>query len=206
MFAYGRLLGICFSADWRQRRADAAGLRAMTVVPLRWMRQGRVAHRAAGVLFISALTAAMAACTPVSARRVQPGMSQAEVRDRLGAPTLVRPRAGEGEYWYFVSGPVGLTTVRIRFTAGGRVEDASQVLSEDDFNRKVRLRRTTREQLLDEFGPPASVERFERSESEVWVYRYLEASTRMVNNIYIDGSAGVVRRMDMRLDPSELTR
>jgi len=132
-------------------------------------------------------------------------MTQAEVRKRAGVPTEERPLPKGETAWYYVNGPQGYTTYRVRFAPDGRAMGVEQVLTMDNFDRKIKPLRTNREELLQEFGRPAEIANFPRMGVEVWKYRYLDTSAEMVNDVYVDAATGVVRRFDIYRDPAYMT-
>ena len=148
------------------------------------------------------LLSLLAACHMVLSDRIAPGMTEAEVQGRAGAPTEQRTLADGSTAWYYVNGPQGWTTYRVRFTKEGRVAEVAQVLTIDNFEKRIKPRYTNREQLAQELGRPASIAFFPRMDEEVWQYRYMEQTTEMLCDVHIDEGTGVVKRLDTYRDPA----
>lgn len=116
-----------------------------------------------------ALLAGCAALAPPP----QPGQSEAQVQQRLGAPTARYALAGGATRLEFATGPFGRETWMVDLDAGGRVTAAAQVLEAGRLAAfQARAPGLTRDELLRELGRPGE-RRGARLGGETWSWRYV---------------------------------
>jgi hypothetical protein len=151
------------------------------------------------LLLVTALVLAACAAIPRS-DSVRTGESQAQVRERLGAPSAERMLAGGNVAWYYVSGPSGFETWRVVFGPGGAVSQYAQVLTAANFERM--RDGATRETVLDRVGPPMEQMSFRRTATEAWTYRWRDGSLEMIADAVFDAHSGEVKYVGIYRDPA----
>jgi hypothetical protein len=150
---------------------------------------------------LAALASSLLGCA-LNASRIVPGSSAADVKALAGSPSEQRPLAGGLKAWYYVMGPEGWTTYRIRLDANDRVLDVEQVLTEGNFRARLTANSTTRNDVLESFGRPALVTRFPNLAEEVWTYRYREGTREYLNDIHFEAATGIVKSYSLYPDPA----
>jgi len=119
------------------------------------------------ILILAALVA-FAGCASYGS--VAPGESADQVRSRLGSPSDVWKDAGGAETWEYRTAPAGWYTYMIDFGPDHAVRGVRQVLS-DEYFAKIQ-RGMPREEVHRLLGGPKQVNRFSRSNQEVWTWRF----------------------------------
>jgi hypothetical protein len=119
----------------------------------------------------SLLVVAVLAGCAADPRSIAPGMSASELDARFGAPAAAGRLASGEEYRDYSRQPFGYTISRVTFTAEGRVREAHNLLTEDNFkNLHVGM---TPEEVRAVVGPsPASEQRAYGGGTKSWTYRY----------------------------------
>jgi outer membrane protein assembly factor BamE (lipoprotein component of BamABCDE complex) len=147
------------------------------------------------------LVATLAACAAVPrADSVRLGDSQAQVRERLGAPSVERTLADGQLAWYYVTGPSGFETWRVVFGPGGAVAEYRQVLTAANF--EWMRGGATREAILDRMGPPMERMGFWRTGTETWTYRWRDVTLEMIGQPVFEAQTGVVKYVGIFRDPA----
>ena|SRR5579871_1971733 len=141
-----------------------------------------------------------AACSYTAAHRVQPGEAADEVLRSAGRPTTETTLADGTKEWFYVHGPGGYTTTRVRFSPDGRVIDESQVLTEENFRRSLAPGRTTERDVLDSLGPPGAQTRHPNLDDVVWTYRWMNVQQPYLLDVHFRGSSGVVATYNLYPD------
>jgi hypothetical protein len=128
----------------------------------------RLRMRSAGVLLAAALLAGCATVAP------SPGMPQAELLQRWGAPTSRYALPAGNVRLEYATGPYGRTTWMVDIDAQGRVTRASQVLGEAGFLavQTQAAQGLSREELLRWIGRPGERRHGGWPGGEVWAWRY----------------------------------
>ncbi len=121
---------------------------------------------------------------------VHPGMTRAQVQERLGAPTAVVPLPGGEERLQYSGQPLGQSATMIDLDASGHVLRDRQVLTAADFARIQPG--WSRADVLREFGPPAKIDRVLSWDGDVWTYRW-RADGDMFYWVYFDPAGQVGR-------------
>jgi outer membrane protein assembly factor BamE (lipoprotein component of BamABCDE complex) len=143
---------------------------------------------------------ALSGCAQLFVSSIAPGASATDVRAKLGAPADERTLAGGVRAWDYVAGPLGYTTHRITFDASNRVSSVSQLLTEQTF-RGIKRDESTRDDVLALIGRPRETMVFDRSQTEVWSYRYMDGTLEMLNDVYFSTTTGKVRYYALYRDP-----
>jgi len=116
---------------------------------------------------------ALAACAGWSRPPPQPGQSEAEARQRLGAATARYALPGGTARLEFATGPWGRETWMVDLDTGGRVSAARQVLGEASFAAfQAKAPGMSREELLRTLGTPGERRSGGWQGGEVWSWRY----------------------------------
>ncbi len=147
-----------------------------------------------------AIACALAGC---SVQPIQRGMDRATVIDRMGTPTRVLPLPS-GTRLQYSRQPSGQQAYMVDLDAGGHVVQVRQVLTAAEFAR-IKPATWTREQVLREFGPPASVDRVANWPYDILTYRWFEVQD-MFYWVYLDGRNRVQRTeqgVDYRVDTKD---
>lgn len=116
---------------------------------------------------------------------VTPGMSREEVVTRLGQPGAV-VALGSGSRLQYSGQPVGQFAFMVDLDASGKVLRARQVLNARDFER-IELGKWTREDVLREFGRPASVDHVALWKGDILTYRWRDVQD-MFYWVYLDAN------------------
>lgn len=113
---------------------------------------------------------AVAACSSYAPPTDPAGMTQDQLRVRMGAPEMQRPLEGGGVRLEYPTGPYGHHTWFVDVDASGRVLRSEQVLTEQNFNQIVpgMAQANVRQRL----GRPNSVSMLARDRGVVWNYRF----------------------------------
>ena len=150
---------------------------------------------------ILAAALALAACAAIPRPgSVRAGESQAQVRERLGAPGAERKLAGGNLAWYYMTGPSGFETWRVVFGPGGTVTEYAQVLTAANF---AWMREgATREEVLDRVGPPMEQMSFWRTATDAWTYRWRDGTYEMIAQPVFDAASGAVKYVGIFRDPA----
>lgn len=144
---------------------------------------------------------ALAGCDQVGIEKLVPGQStEADVRQALGAPEMVREEEHGARRLEFPRGPEGQRTYFVRMDANGRYVGIEQVLRPDNFARvSVGMQQDAVREIL---GRPTQVERFALKPDEtVWTWRWLEDNREPKVFIVYLGPDGAVRRTESAVDP-----
>jgi hypothetical protein len=139
----------------------------------------------------------MASCA--SPDRIPNGQTEAEVRQRYGAPLAEVPIPG-GKRLQYVDPPFAQTGYMVDLDASGRVVRAEQVMDDAHFGR-VKVGQDTMATVERDFGPPSRVSFYRVSgRNPVWNYKYLQTAFPMMMSVYFD-ERGVVSRLESGPDP-----
>ena len=150
---------------------------------------------------ILAAALSLAACAAIPrADSVRVGESQAQVRERLGAPGAERKLAGGNPAWYYVTGPSGFETWRVVFAPGGTVAEYAQVLTAANF--QWMREGAHREEVLDRVGPPMERMSFWRTATDAWTYRWRDGTFEMIAQPVFDAESGAVKFVGIFRDPA----
>ncbi len=146
--------------------------------------QGR--HRAAWVVSLIACTCVVACAF----NSVRPGMSRQEAIARMGQPSREMPLPG-GTRLQYSRQPAGQQVYNVDLDAGGQVLQVRQMLVASEFAR-IAVGSWTRDDVLQAFGPPASVDHVANWPGDILTYRWHDVQD-MFFWVYLD-PANVVRR------------
>jgi len=149
---------------------------------------------------ILAAALSLAACAAIPRHdSVRVGESQAQVRDRLGAPAAERKLAGGNLAWYYPTGPSGFETWRVVYAPGGSVAEYAQVLTAENF--QWMREGATREEVLDRVGPPMEQMSFWRTATDAWTYRWRHGTFEKIAQPVFDAASGAVKYVGIFRDP-----
>lgn len=130
------------------------------------------APRSLALLALPVLLAACAAFAPMP----QPGQTEAEVLQRLGAPTGRYTLPDGGTRLEYATGPFGRQTWMVDVDGAGRVTAVRQVLGEASFAafqaQHARNPQMQRDELLRTLGRPGERRSGGWQGGEVWSWRY----------------------------------
>jgi len=125
---------------------------------------------AASAIALACLLAGCAGYAAYGPGDLKPGQPAADVRARMGEPTLQSRRPDGGVRLDYGRGPYGKHTYRVELDAAGRVQRIGQLLNERNFEA-LPLRIEAAE-VLDRLGPPSERRGGWRGLGEVWSYRF----------------------------------
>ena len=134
----------------------------------------RLIYRAAALAAAAFSLIALTACDPQRISELQPGVStEADVRDRFGAPENVWEEPGGARTFEYNRQPAGQVNYMITIGPDGRVSALRQVLTAETFARvSPGMRMDEVRRLL---GKPAKVTPYELKRESHADWRYLEA-------------------------------
>jgi len=141
--------------------------------------------------------AGLAGCAGMP-ERLAPGTPRSDIETRLGQPTAVHPLVS-GTQLQYSRQPAGQQVYNLALDAQGRLRQVDQVMDLAWFHR-IGVDTWTRQQVLQQFGRPALVERVARFDGDIWTYRFLEVGWSRQAHIHFD-PAGVVRRVMFTDEP-----
>jgi hypothetical protein len=138
--------------------------------------------------------AVLAGCASVDGRGLEPGTPAAQVEDLMGPAADSRKQAN-GETWlYFKRQPYGRQNYVARIDPDGRLIAIEQRLHDENL-KLVQAGTTTRDEVRNLFGPPASITDFPRMKRETWEYR-----------MFPTGSSGAPMILYVQFSPDGVTR
>lgn len=131
--------------------------------------------------------------------------TQEALRAAKGEPSSTRLLNDGGRVLFYASGPLGTTTWRYEFDAGGRLRQSAQVLNEVSF-AQLKRGETNTEDLVRQIGPPWRTVRFERLSETAWDYRFVDAWGYYSEFSAIFDDNGVLRHTAVnRIEPNDRT-
>jgi hypothetical protein len=125
---------------------------------------------------------------------ISPGTPSQEVQARVGAPSSVWKNLDGSEVWEYPQGPLGTQTYMVSFGPEHVVRDIRPVLNEGTFS-KLRAG-MSREEVRRLLGRPAGASFSDRTDEEIWYWRYLEWGVRKME-LYaqFDRPTGALKRI-----------
>ncbi len=114
------------------------------------------------------------------------GASQQAVLAQYGKPTAIVDLPN-GKRLQYSTQPFGRTALMVDMDASGRVTETRQVLNATDFAR-VRTGQWTRDDILREYGSPASIDRVGNWAGDILTYRWGNGPEPMLFYVYLDAS------------------
>ena len=145
-----------------------------------------------------AVTVLMAGCASFGS--LPPGSSMAEVEQKYHAPSGKRTEANGNQIWEYNLAPSGREFWILSFGPDGRLLQASQALTDENF-LKLRSGQATREEVTRLIGPPYRIFKFPARSEEVWQYRYVRGSWYMLASMQFDTAKGVYISYSTEPDP-----
>lgn len=132
-------------------------------------------------------------------RELRPGMSEADVRQAMGAPATELRDADGSRHLAYPSGPFGLHTYMARIAPDGRLRALEQVLDDGRFDA-IRPGMTS-DELLRHIGPPGERTRFDNLRQTAWDYRFRDTWGYIaILSVMVDDSGRVASRITQRLE------
>ena len=129
---------------------------------------------------------------PFNGYNIAPGTPRQAVLERMGPPSRVVPLPNGERLQYSVQ-PYGRYAWMVDLDAGGRVVQARQVLTENNFHR-IEAGKWTRDDVEREFGRPASIDGVASWPGPIMTYRWRDAANSdMFYWVYLD-ERNVVQR------------
>lgn len=156
-------------------------------------------YRAAALAAAAFSLLALTACDPQRISELQPGVStEADVRDRFGAPENVWDEAGGARTLEYNRQPAGQVNYMITLGPDGRMTALRQVLTPENFARVVPGTRMDEVRRL--LGKPAKVTPYELKRETHADWRYLEAPNQAKVFTVVYGPDQVVLRTQTGAD------
>lgn len=147
-----------------------------------------------------ALALLLGACAPLIRQPPPPGAPLQAVVEGLGQPDAVYREPDGGQLLEYRGQPMGQFQYMARISPDGHLLAYEQVLTDANF-AKVRVGRTTKDEILRMFGHPAEVSRVHFHDYEVWSYRYKESGVwNSMMSVHFDQD-GIVQQMLNGPDP-----
>jgi hypothetical protein len=123
--------------------------------------------------FVSALTVLLAGCAGLGASSLQPGLSEAEVLQRMGTPNARHSLVAGGTRLEFAQGPQGRVTWMVDLDASGRVQRWHQALEEPRLHAFQAIAPgLTVAELQRTLGRPAERRPAGLAGGQLWSYRF----------------------------------
>ena len=142
------------------------------------------------LLLLAVTLLGLSACALHPFSSVSPGMSREQVVSRMGQPSAVLA-LNQGSRLQYSGQPAGQYAFMVDLDASGRVFSARQVLNARDFAR-IEPGKWTRDDVLNEFGPPALVEHVASWPGDILTYRWYDLQD-LFYWVYLDGNQVVQR-------------
>lgn len=119
------------------------------------MMQYRTIAAQAARLLLVVCAAGLAGCAAPGS--IVPKQSSASsVRDRVGLPTDIRFDRNGNELWEYATGPSGAETYLVRIGRDGHVQEVTQLLTQERFDR-IQPGTTTKAEVRDLLGRPSDL-------------------------------------------------
>lgn len=141
---------------------------------------------------------ALAACSTPGSLPKDATLDQA--RASLGAPTAVWPLPAGGQRLQYSGQPSAQFCWNVDFNAKGQMINREQALTDTAFSR-IATGRTTRDDVLRDFGRPADIQTFPRKQETSFMYRYVTYGGFAAAFFVNFDPAGVVAGTQTGLDP-----
>lgn len=156
-------------------------------------------YRAATVAAAAFSLLVLTACDPQRISELQPGVStEADVRDRFGAPENMWDEPGGARTLEYNRQPAGQVNYMITIGADGRMAAVRQVLTPENFARVLPGMRMDEVRRL--LGKPAKATPY-ALKKETWTeWRYLEAPNQAMVFTVIHGPDQIVLRTQTGVD------
>src|SRR5256885_11993949 len=119
-------------------------------------------------LLLFALAASLAGCANFNT--VASGTPAQQIEAMLGAPETVRKNADGSEVWEYPRGPFGVETYMVTLGPDRAVREVRQVLSEETISKLQAG--MSREEVRRLVGSPRYVGFSNRTDEEIWSWRY----------------------------------
>jgi hypothetical protein len=150
-------------------------------------------------LLLPALFAA--GCANFSA--IKPGASSQQVETLVGAPANAWKNADGSEVWEYPRGPFGVETYMVTLGPDRAVREVRQVLSEE-YISKLQAG-MSREEVRRLVGSPRSVGFSDRTDEEIWSWRYRDWKVRPMDlYVQFDRPTGRLKRVSkFQVDTSD---
>jgi outer membrane protein assembly factor BamE (lipoprotein component of BamABCDE complex) len=146
-----------------------------------------------------ALALVASACAAYSGYNLQPGTSEEQVRQTMGAPAAVYEQGDGSRVLAYPKGPEGVETFMARVGADGRLVRIDQVLSDGRF--EAIQPGLTEQQVLRMLGPPRDHMAFARSATHAWDYKYQDTwGYPAIFSVIFDQHGVVVSKFKKRLE------
>ncbi|MGF6774640.1 hypothetical protein P3T18_007160 [Paraburkholderia sp. GAS199] len=153
--------------------------------------------RRAALVGLSAL--ALAGCAQPW-QQFQQGQDESTIVAKLGTPRESYDLPNGGKRLMWPTQPMGETTTAADIDGSGKIVNVRQVLQPNEFYR-MEIGKSTKSDVLVNFGRPVETMYFPLMKREVWTYRYLEDNVwYMMYSFYFD-EQGVVRLTQKTPDP-----
>ena len=124
------------------------------------------------IIFLLAL--GLGGCAQIQS--VQPGTPAAEVALKFGDPIVVCRKSGGTERLIWTTQPMGQYAFGTDTNKDRSVGEIKQLLTDAHFE-VLATGQWSSQQVLCEFGPPASGQGIAKGDERVWAYRYKQDST-----------------------------
>ena len=135
---------------------------------------------------------------------VQPGTPAAEVAQKFGDPIVVCRKSDGTERLIWTTQPMGQYAIGTDTNKDRSVGEIKQLLTDAHFE-VLATGRWSSQQVLCEFGPPASVQGIAKGDERVWAYRYRQDSTwASLMYVYMGADGDHVTRFHPAPDPAYL--
>lgn len=139
----------------------------------------------------------LAGCVGYGPGDLKPGQPEADVRARMGEPTLQSRLPDGGKRLDYGRGPYGKHTYRVEIDPLGRIRQIEQLLTERNFDA-LPLGVGAAE-VSERLGPPSERRVGWRGVGEVWSYRFESPFCRWFQVWLVDGR---VREAGYNIDPA----
>ena len=153
----------------------------------------RLIYRAAALAAAAFSLIALTACDPQRISELKEGVStEADVRDRFGAPENVWDEPGGARTFEYNRQPAGQVNYMITIGADGRMTALQQVLTQGNFARvQPGMGMDAVRRLL---GKPAKVTRYALKQETEWEWRWMQPpNTAMVFTAVLNDQQYVLR-------------
>jgi len=110
---------------------------------------------------------------------IEPGASAQQIETLAGAPANVWKNADGSEVWEYPRGPFGVETYMVTLGPDRAVREVRQVLSEETISKLQAG--MSREEVRRLVGSPRYVGFSDRSDEEIWSWRYRDWKVRTMD-------------------------
>jgi len=128
------------------------------------------------------------------------GSDQSTIRSKFGQPTETYQLEGSRTRWIYSRQPLGHEVYAADFDADGKLVSVRQMLTEQEIERAA-IGVWTKRDIQQNFGKPREpIQRFPRTNREVWSYRMYKDGRQPAHFLCYFDDSGILRETTIAVD------